>query len=94
MNQEELLNACDAVIRLMPTRFDSHQFIRKFIYNFPSLYGKLLIKHDNVTTAHAEIANTLKNYSVKLCIQEVNGSKDISVDIFNNLAKCAVWYKL
>ena len=94
MNQEELLNACDAVVRLMPTRFDSHLFIRKFIYNFPSLYGRLLIKYDNVTNAHAEIANTLRNYSVELCIQNIDGSKSVSVDIFDNPTRCAIWYKL
>ena len=93
MNKEELIDACAAVIGMMPSQFNSHQFIRKFIYNFPSSYGKLLMKHDNVTTAHGEIANVLRNNSIKLRIQKIDEPKCESVDIFDNLATCATWSK-
>ena len=94
MNKEELLAACDAVIKIMPSEFDSHLFIRKFIYKFPSIYGSLLIKHNNVTTTHGEIANILRNNSIRLGIEKIDEPMNPSVDIFDNLAKCATWSKL
>lgn len=77
----------------MPDRFNSHQFIQKFIYHFPALYGKLLMKHNNVATCHGEIANILRGKSKELCIRDLKGEKSISNDIFENLAECAIWSK-
>lgn len=82
----------DHLIRLMNDTFDSHTFICEYIYRFPSSYGGLLIKHNNVTTAHAEIANFLRNKSIELNIRKVGDSE--SADIFGNNVPCAKWSKL
>lgn len=93
-NEEPLLSEKDAqtVIRKMPCKFDSHDFILKFIFEYPAVYGGLLIKHKNVTTAHAEISNFLRNYSTSLRIKEKG--KIESEDIFKFIRPCAQWEKM
>ncbi|MBD5282408.1 MAG: hypothetical protein HDR86_00510 [Bacteroides sp.] len=93
MDQTEIFDAFDAVIKNMPARFDSHYFIREFIYLFPAIYGKLLMKHNNVATCHGEIANILRGKSKELRIQVLKEKKSCSNDIFGNLAECAIWSK-
>ena len=79
-------------IGLMPQNFDSHDFIRKFIWEYPKIYGGLLIKHENVTTAHAEISNYLRYNASKLGIKELD-EKTESEDIFKTKRPCAKWEK-
>lgn len=79
------------VIEKMPAAFDSHQFISGFIQMCPRSYGQLLVAHNNVTLAHAEIANFLRNNSVALKIKKTGESE--TDDIFGNTAKCALWTK-
>ena len=79
------------IVDAMPQNFDSHEFILKFIWKYTSSYGHLLIKHGNVTTAHAEISKFLLNKTSELCIEkkgEIN-----SKDLFGNIAPCAQWKK-
>ncbi|MGN1251620.1 MAG: hypothetical protein ACI4US_01925 [Muribaculaceae bacterium] len=87
-NLQEVRNICD----ILNDNFDSHDFIREFIYRYPSIYGGLLTKHNNVVTAHAEIANYLLNHSSELGIMKngINKSKDV----FGNDAECALWTKI
>lgn len=85
------IKECQSVIKKCTQEFDSHDFIRFFIYESPDSYGELLIKHHNVTTAHAEIANFLKKHSEELGIEEVGTNE--SIDLFNNCNKCAKWQK-
>ena len=75
-----------------PSEFDSHEFIKKFIWNYPVPYGRLLIKHENVATAHAEISNYLRNYADRLGIEQITPKKE-SEDIFGNENENAKWKK-
>lgn len=86
------LNEISNAIEKMPTVFDSHEFILRFLQFCPSSYGELLIAHNNVALVHAEIANFLRNNSTKLGINKT-GERE-TTDIFGNPAECAVWTKL
>lgn len=81
------------VIKMMPESFDSHEFIKKFIKEKPSLYGHMLIERDNVTTVHSEIANFLRNYADGLRIEKVPNGK-MSDSIFGNEVPNACWRKI
>lgn len=70
--------------------FDSHDVIKKIIWSEPVSYANLLIKHENVTNAHAEISNFLRNKSNDLHIEKVNCAHK-SPDIFGNDVECALW---
>ena len=72
--------------------FDSHAFIRKFVEKYPKSYGELLVKHENVTTANAEIANYLRNNSNDLHVTKIK-EDHISADILGNDAKNSLWRK-
>lgn len=93
MTQEELFHAFDEIVKLLPKEFDSHEFIRKFIFNYPQRYGQLLIKHNNVSTAHGEIANFLRNNSCRLSIEQ-SLYKVYSNDIFGLQKLNALWHKI
>ena len=80
------------ILSLMPQNFDSHDFIRKFIWECPKVYGELLIKYENVSTAHAEISNYLRYNASKLGIKELD-EKTESEDIFKTKRPCANWEK-
>ncbi|MDE7426887.1 MAG: hypothetical protein K2M79_03715 [Muribaculaceae bacterium] len=81
----------EIIIKLMKPEFDSHDFIFEFINQFPSSYGKLLIKHNSATTANAEIANNLRNNSSELNILKIGEVE--SVNIYGHLTICALWRK-
>lgn len=81
-----------AICTILADIFDTHDFIREYIYRFPYSYGELLMKHNNVTTAHAEIANFLRNNVGKLNIRKSGDSE--SEDIFKHRVKCANWEKI
>lgn len=74
--------------------FDSHDFIRAFIFKYPSTYGAMLTKHNNVITAHAEIANFLRLNSSELPIRRAEDVNHKSDDIFGNCVPCAKWAKM
>ena len=93
MKQEELLHAFGEVVKLLPKEFDSHEFIHKFIFNYPQRFGQLLIKHNNVTTAHGEIANYLRNNSCRLNIEQ-SLYKVYSNDIFGLQRFNTLWQKI
>ena len=80
------------IIDLLQDTFDSHTFICEYIYRFPSSYGGLLIKHNNVIMANAEIANFLRNNSNKLNIYKFGDT--VSADIFGKIVPCAKWQKI
>ncbi|MGM9844491.1 MAG: hypothetical protein ACI30S_09750 [Muribaculaceae bacterium] len=80
------------IIDLLQDTFDSHAFICEYINRFPTSYGKLLIKHNNVTTAHAEIANFLRNNSNELNIYKSGDT--VSADIFGKITPCAKWQRI
>ncbi len=88
MTIEEAVN----IRNVLSDNFDSHDFIREFIWHYPSIYGGLLTKHNNVVTAHAEIANYLLNHSPELGIMKIGINK--SKDILGNDAECALWTKI
>jgi len=73
--------------------FDSHAFIREFIKRYPQSYGALLIKHKNVNTANAEIANFLRRNDGDLHI--IKAEEDvISKDILGYDVPNALWRKI
>jgi len=78
------------VVDMMESNFDSHAFILRLLRESPSVYGQLLIKHNNVTTAHAEISNFLRNLAKELGIKEKEHESE-SVDIFGIINPCALW---
>lgn len=87
INYEEI----ERVVHMMPKSFDSHEFIRKYIWECPESYGGLLIKHGNVSTVHGEIAIFLRSHlgTNGLPIKE-DGEKP-SEDIFKNIRSCVCW---
>ena len=64
------------------------------IFKYPYSYGALLIQYNNVTVAHAEIANFLWRNAPILSILRVDNSSHKSNDIFGNLTTCAKWAKI
>ncbi len=80
------------IVNRLESEFDSHKFIREFIFACTRSYGNLLVKHGNVTTAHAEIANFLRNHAEELSIEKI-GEDKISKDIFGNDVPNANWRK-
>ena len=85
----ELEEVREIVISL-GSEFDSHEFIKEFILGCTRVYGNLLVKHGDVTTAHAEIANFLRNHVEELGIEKI-GEDKISKDIFGNDVPNANW---
>lgn len=83
-----------SVIAELGEHFDSHDFIKDFIFKYPSTYGTMLIKYKSVTRTHAEIANFLRLNSTSLSILRVDDMNHKSCDIFGNLAPCAKWTKV
>lgn len=86
------LNEARNICSILKESFDSHDFISEYIFRFPSSYGDLLIKHNNVTTAHAEIANFLRLNSAQLHIRKTGEIE--SEDIFRHPVPCASWEKI
>lgn len=80
------------VVNMMDDSFDSHAFILKLLEKRPAVYGQLLIKHNNVTTAHAKISNFLRYYAKELGIKEEENKVE-SKDIFGITKPCAQWGK-
>lgn len=79
------------IIELLGKQFDSHEFIRRFIYTYPSSYGKLLQKYNNVSTAHGEIANFLRRNAGELNIERLD--KEESNNILGNESLNVQWGK-
>lgn len=86
------IQQCTTVIGNLQNDFDSHDFILKFLEKYPAEYGKLLIKHSSVNTAHAEIGDFLLKNSGNLNI-EYKGKHE-SLNIFRNMSPCAQWNKV
>ena len=86
------INEVKKIVEMMPQVFDSHEFILKYIWEYASSYGNLIVKHRNVTTAHAEVGKFLLNKANELGIEKI-GEKD-SKDFFGNTAPCAQWKKV
>lgn len=80
------------IINNMKDEFDSHDFIKEFIWQNPVLYGEILGKHENVTRAHAEISKFLLNHASTLGIKKYG--EEGTDDIFGHITPCAQWRKL
>lgn len=91
VNEILRIEIVSSILPFVETRFDSHNFICEFIYRLPTIYANLLIKYDDTTRAHAEIANFLRYNSSKLHIQKIGES--VSPDIFGTPSSCALWEK-
>ena len=82
---------CINVIKKLSDVFDSHEFIKWFIWKYPTEYAVILIKHNNVTRAHASMARFLKSKAKKLNI--IQDGTTTSKDIFGNEVENACWRK-
>lgn len=76
----------------MEKDFDSHDFIKEFIWQNPEIYGKMLMDYKNVTIAHSQISLFLLNHAETLKIKKVD--EKVSDDIFGHPTPCAQWKKL
>ena len=81
------------IVSIMDYEFDSHQFINSFVKKYPTSYGYLLIKYDDVTSTHSQIANFLRNNAKDLQIEE-DANKEKSNSIFGNEVPNAHWRKI
>lgn len=90
--KERFLSEAQSVIAQLDNEFDSHEFIKRYIYSFPKSYGILIEKHANISTAHGEIANLLRINSSTLNISK-NIDGVCSHDIFGNDVQNAKWRK-
>lgn len=87
------LEEAATVIGELDKHFDSHDFIKKFIFKYPASYGTILIKQNDVTTSHAEMANFLRHNADALSIFKIDEASNKSYDIFGNPAPCSKWVK-
>lgn len=90
MNQE-LKNAFDAVISMLPQQFDSHDFIKKFMQYHPVAYAETIIKCKSIPASHGHIALTVSNNSNTLGVKSMG--RRMSIDIFNEMTECELWIK-
>lgn len=88
---QDLLDAYQVVVDLMPDQFDSHDFIRKFMKQYTVKYAEVLLKFQNVQTSHGHIALNLKSHSKELGIMS-NGRTN-SMNVFNEVSECELWMK-
>lgn len=86
------IEVANNILTRLGTQFDSHAFIRLFIQNYPSRYAKILSKHNNVNTAHGEIARFLNANAVALKIKLIGGNSN-TPNIYNNVSNNAKWHK-
>lgn len=80
------------IVENMSDNFDSHDFIKELIWQYPAVYGKLLIKYDDVRVTHSQIGKFLLNHASALEIEKIG--EDGSDDIFGHATPCAKWKKL
>lgn len=88
MNLEDVAAIC----KILGDKFDSHEFILKYLDKFPVSYGELLIKQKKVAKADAEIALFLVNHSAELHIQKTGETE--SSNLLGNVTRCATWIKI
>ena len=81
-----------AIVNDMKDEFDSHDFIKEFIWKHPADYGQLLEKYDDVRIAHSQIGKFLQNHANTLGIVKTGDSG--TDDIFGHATSCAKWRKL
>lgn len=81
------------VIRLIKGDvFDSHEFIRGYIYNFPDSYAECLKKYKTVALAHAAISNFIRYNAIDLHIEKLDTQK--TYGILAHKGKNRQWKKL
>ena len=54
------------IVDSLKNEFDSHDFIKEFIWQHPVVYGKMLMDYKNVTIAHSQISLFLLNHAETL----------------------------
>lgn len=83
---------CINIIGCLPKQFDSHDFIRKFIYKYKKEYNQLVAKYSRLNIVHSVISNFLRNNAKSLGI-EYKG-KMVSENISEKMSSCALWNKV
>ena len=85
MNRDDVVKT---IQNMKMQSFDSHDFIRQFMQDYPDEYILLLVKHkkgrkDIFRTAHAEIGDYLET-NAKVCEIAKDGGKRKSKNIFGH----------
>lgn len=81
-----------SIVETMKENFDSHDFIKEFVWRYPSIYGQLLVDLDDVALAHAQISNYLLNHAQELGIEKT--SEVDSDNLFGHITPCGKWHKM
>lgn len=80
------------IIDMMKKDFDSHDFIKEFIWQQPAMYGEMLMMYNNVTTVHSLIGRFLLDHASSLEIRKIGENE--SDDLFGHPTPCAQWYNI
>ncbi|MBR6929846.1 MAG: hypothetical protein IKH61_06415 [Bacteroidales bacterium] len=81
----------NAVVEQMPSKFNSHQFITRYILCYTWSYLSILKEYKDVEIAHREIGKFLKKNDTKLGIKKTG--LEPSENIFGNIDNIASWEK-
>ena len=80
------------VIKQLPERFDSHEFLRQYTLAYTWPYLQLLKETKEVTILHMRVGSFLKqNAGKELPIRKVD--EVVTDNIFGNPSPCALWEK-
>lgn len=86
------LDESKSIIRMLPTTFDSHEFIRiGALSATPSFIDLLRQYHGDFTIIDSQIGSFLLRNSEQLSISKVE--EQISETIIGTQSKCALWKK-
>ena len=80
------------VIKQLPKRFDSHDFLRQYILAYTWPYLQLLKETKEVTNLHMRVGLFLKqNAEEELSIRKVD--EVVTENIFGTPSPCGLWEK-
>lgn len=84
----------EKVIELLPSEFNSHQFLTLYAMAYPLSYLEWMNEYGNVKIAHNRISNALRNLPEKNLLQIKNNGKTMDTNIFGNEDGIVSWTKL
>lgn len=81
------------VIKQLPERFDSHDFLRQYTLAYTWSYLQLLKETKEVTNLHMRVGLFLKQNAEKAELPICKVDEVITENIFGNPSLCALWEK-
>lgn len=87
--KDRFVSEAQSVIAMLDDKFDSHEFIKRYMILYTKSYAEMLLKFKTFSTTHGNIAIELKRISKLLKINAVG--KRVSLDIFNEMTECELW---